>query len=361
MSTAGAPAQTETRAVGGVSARSRLTRAGLLAAGIGLTVWGAFHAKSVGASWSAAWHHVVQLGWLWLIGLGVLWFLGLCVHTIVLTASMPGLSHRRALALNLSGSFVANVLPLGGVAGTVLNLGMARTWGHSNMDFARFVVVSKAADLVAKLILPVAAVVALLAWGSVALGRGSMLWLLASLACLGVAALVAAAIAGRARPMLRMVAALERFCRWCTRKVGARIPVEFSADAVRLAETTDGLVRRRWLQLTVGMAGYLVLQGGLLWLCMVAVGVHLSPPVIFAGLVAERVLTLFALTPGGVGLVETGAIAVLIALGTAPTGALAGVLLYRAYIFLAEIPFGGLATVLWLVGRGTTRRKAVTT
>lgn len=339
----------------GPSARSRITRGGLLAAGIAVAVWGALHAESVGASWSSAWHHVARLGWLWLLGLGVVWFLGLCMHTVVLTASMPGLSHRRALTLNLSGSAVANVLPLGGVAGTVLNLGMVRAWGHSRMDFARFVVVSKAADLVVKLIMPLAAVVALLLWGCVEPDRRTALWLLASLGCVAVGALVAASLVGRARPMLRMVAGLERFLQWCTRWAGRRLAVGWSAEAVRLAERTDGLVRRRWAQLSSGMVAYWILQGALLWLCMVAVGVHLSPPVIFAGLVAERLLTLFALTPGGVGLVETGAIAVLIGLGAAPTGALAGVLLYRAYVFLAEIPFGGLATVLWLIARATAR------
>src|SRR6185369_16932344 len=98
--------------------RNRVRRLGLLAAAVGLTVWAALHASSVGASWSAAWHLIAHLRWQWLAGLGVVWFLGLCVYTVVLTASMPGLSHRRALTLNLSGSAVANVLPLGGIAGT---------------------------------------------------------------------------------------------------------------------------------------------------------------------------------------------------------------------------------------------------
>ena len=62
--------------------------------------------------------------------LGVLWLVGLCVHTPALTAALPGLSHRRALLLNLSGSFVSNLLPLGGAAGTVVNWRMARTWGR---------------------------------------------------------------------------------------------------------------------------------------------------------------------------------------------------------------------------------------
>jgi uncharacterized protein (TIRG00374 family) len=102
------------------------------------------------------------------------------------------------------------------------------------------------------------------------------------------------------------------------------------------------------------MAGYWLLQGALLWLCVIAVGTHVSVPVLLAAPVAERFLTMLAVTPGGAGLVEAGMIAVLIALGADPTGVLAGVLLFRAFVFIAEIPVGGLATAAWLA----TRRRA---
>jgi uncharacterized protein (TIRG00374 family) len=125
-----------------------------------------------------------------------------------------------------------------------------------------------------------------------------------------------------------------------------------------LLDGTDRLVRRRWAELSWGMAGYWLLQGALLWLCLTAVGAHLSPPVVLAGLVTERALTLLAITPGGAGLVETGTIAVLIGLGADPTGALAGVLLFRGFVFVAEIPVGGLATAMWLMTRRAAARPA---
>ena len=86
--------------------------------------------------------------------LGVLWLAGLCVHTPALTAALPGLSHRRALLLNLSGSFVSNLLPLGGAAGTVVNWRMARTWGFSSGAFGRWAVVTNLSDTLVKLALP---------------------------------------------------------------------------------------------------------------------------------------------------------------------------------------------------------------
>ena len=59
------------------------------------------------------------------------WLAGLWVHTLALTAAMPGLSSRRALFLNLTGSSVSNLLPLGGAAGTVVNYSMSRSWGFT--------------------------------------------------------------------------------------------------------------------------------------------------------------------------------------------------------------------------------------
>jgi uncharacterized membrane protein YbhN (UPF0104 family) len=335
--------------------RTRVRRSALLIAVVAAAVWAALHASSVGASWSSAWRLIVDLRWQWPVVLSVVWFVGLCMHTVVLTASMPGLSHRRALTLNLSGSAISNVLPLGGVAGTVLNLGMVRGWGHTGLDFARFVVVSKAWDLVAKLLMPLAAVSALLGCDVVDAGRRSALLLVGAAAGAVAGALVVAALAGRAGVLLRLVTPAERLWMWCGRRSCRTGVPRWAAVTTELLEGADQLVRRQWARLTWGMAGYWIFQGSLLWLCMVAVGVHLTVAVVFAGLVVERLLTLLAITPGGAGVVEAGTVAALIALGVDPTGALAGVLLYRGFIFLAEIPVGGLATVLWMI----TRRAAV--
>ncbi|MFI5915954.1 YbhN family protein [Dactylosporangium sp. NPDC051541] len=321
-------------------------RAVLLVAALALVIWSAVHLRAVGASWSQAWGMIAHLGWRWPLLLGVVWLLGLVVHTAVLTASLPGLSHRRALTLNLSGSAVSNVLPLGGVAGTALNLGMVRGWGHTGLEFARFVVVSKAADLIAKLFMPLVTL-GVLAVADLTPGGHTLLWLLCAVACFVSGVLVTAAMLGRAAPLLHVVAWSERV--WV--RIRPKAEPGWTAATTALLDGTDSLVRRRWRELSWGMIGYWVLQGALLWLSFVAIHVYLPWPIILAGLVAERLLTLAAITPGGAGVVEAGTIAVLIALGADPTGALAGVLLYRAFVFAAEIPVGAMATALWLLFR----------
>lgn len=65
-----------------------------------------------------------------------------------------------------------------------------------------------------------------------------------------------------------------------------------------------------------------------------------------AAFAVERVATLLPVTPAGTGPAEAGAVAVLVALGGAPVAAAAGVLLYRLFTVLLEIPVGAI----WLAG-----------
>src|SRR5689334_13063305 len=99
---------------------SRARRALLLLVATAAAIVALRHLSALGASWSAALHVIARLPWQWPLVLGLVWILGLSAHTWVLTAAMPGLTHRRALTLNLAGSAISNVLPLGGVAGAAL-------------------------------------------------------------------------------------------------------------------------------------------------------------------------------------------------------------------------------------------------
>ena len=265
------------------------------------------------------------LGPRWLLILSVVWLGGLCVHTVVLTTAMPGLTCWRALTLNLSGSAVSNVMPLGGIAGTTLNLAMVRGWGHSNLDFARFVVVSKATDVVAKFVMPVIAVVGLLLCGEAPSGHVA-LWLSATSALAAAGGLLVTALLGRAKPLLRLAAAADRLRVRMLRCRDHHPDALWTSVVADLLAGADSLVRQRWARLSWGMAAYWLLQGALLWCCCAAVGLRAAPAVVLAALAAERALTLLAVTPGGTGLVEAGTIAVFIVLGADPTASLAAVL-----------------------------------
>jgi uncharacterized membrane protein YbhN (UPF0104 family) len=91
------------------------------------------------------------------------------------------------------------------------------------------------------------------------------------------------------------------------------------------------------------MLAYLVLQGVLMWACLAVVGSDLGIAEVTAGYACGRMLTIVVLTPGGTGFAETGAAAVLIALGGDPAVTMAGVLLFSFFTYVCEIPGAALA------------------
>ncbi len=290
-------------------------------------------------------------------GLVILWAVGLFLHSYVLTSSLPGLSHRRALTLNLTGSAVSNLLPAGGAAGVATNLVMMRRWAVPLTSFTAFTVVSNVWDVAAKLLLPAVAVALVLAGGAV------LPPLLLGGAAVAVLALVTAlatiwAVARRPvsdPPPPPLATALEQHdarprhlvLSWLDRAVGA------TRGAWPLALRTAGA---RWPQLTAGMVGYLAAQAALLWACFAALGSPVAITVVVAAFAVERLTTLVPITPSGVGLAEAGAVSVLVALGCAPAVAAAGVLLYRLFTVVLEIPVGALWLAAW--SQATTRPRS---
>jgi uncharacterized protein (TIRG00374 family) len=301
----------------------------------------------------AAFRLIGGLAWFQVLGLAALWLLGLYVHTFVLVAALPGLTRRRALTLNLTGSAVSNVLPLGGLAGTALNLTMTRSWGHSRLDFARFVTVSTACDVIAKLLMPTVALAVLLGTGALT-PTAAGAWLGPAGVAFAVGMLLLWALCGHATPLLRLV---DIAGRGCTRVLRRQVGATWSATVAALLARTDQMVRRRGATFALGMTGYRLAQGTLLWFCLLAVGARPLPAVTFAALVVERAATLLTATPGGTGPAEAGMASVLIALGTDPTTALAGTVLYRAFVFAAEIPVGAAVGIGWWLVRRTHARR----
>src|SRR5947208_2873539 len=117
--------------------------------------------------------HALGIGWrdttrkisavpFWdVICLVLVWAAGLGLHAVVLRRSLPGLSRRRAFALNLGGSSVSNVLPFGGAAGIGLNYAMLRSWGYNRVQITAFATVSNLVVALVKVAIAITGVVAL--------------------------------------------------------------------------------------------------------------------------------------------------------------------------------------------------------
>lgn len=313
--------------------------------------------KVLGTSWNPVGEVLSRVPLNGLVLLTVLWFAGLWSYTWVLTAALPGLSHRQALMLNLTGSAVANVAPFGGAAGVGMNFAMIRSWRFTRSSFATFTAVSNLWDWLGKLV--VAGVV--LAW----------LLLSGMLTSGPVLSAVRTAVAVLAVVLLALLTALTSAT--VARSGGALVDVAV-AQAMRavhsprrstLAVTLPQLrlaaiqvIHARWIQMSVAVSGYLLLQAVLLGSCLYLLGEHLPIAAVAAGFAVERLLTLVPITPNGAGFAETACAGMLIALGGQPVQVAAAVLLYRGFTFLLEIPVGGLGIAAWLLQQSRRRRRA---
>ncbi|HET9759605.1 MAG TPA: lysylphosphatidylglycerol synthase transmembrane domain-containing protein, partial [Nocardioidaceae bacterium] len=225
--------------------------------------------------------------------LALIWMGGLGIYARVLAAAMPGLGVRRSLVLNLGGSAVSNVLPLGGAVATALNWRMARTWGHSTPAFAAYCALTNALDVLTKLALPVVAVGT---FAMLSLHVPAVLWTVAG-GCALAAVLILAV----------PVWVLRRDPRHTSGEAGwrsrMRSSVRDSADRVR------ELLARGWATMVPASVGYVVTQVLLLVVCLRVVGLEPAFTVVLMAAAIERLGTLVPLTPGGTGVAEIGTIA----------------------------------------------------
>ncbi|MCU1592299.1 MAG: hypothetical protein JWP11_3555 [Frankiales bacterium] len=310
--------------------------------------------KVTGADWGPVVDHLQLLSARQVALLLGLWLLGLYAHTFLATAALPDLTHRQALQLNLSGSAVSNLVPFGGALGMGLNYAMVRSWGHGPGSFAPFTALTSLWNVLVKLALPVVALGLLVVAGGLPTPGLALAALLAAGTLLSVLLLVTVALASE-----RAAGLLGRVCQIAgsagLRLVRSSRPLACEEAVLELRRRMTSLLRRRWHRMLLGMTTYAVLQATLLWLILHMLGSSLGIVYVFAGFSFGRLLTLLVVTPGGVGIAETGSAALLVALGGDAAVVAAGTLLFSAITFALEIPVGGLWGLLWWRRSARTR------
>ncbi len=311
--------------------------------------------RAVDISWHGVWPVLGSLHWPALFGLIGLWSLGLFVHSFVLTAAAPGLSRRRALTLNVTGSAVANVVPLGGAAGVELNRRMMKTWGIGGRGFTGYTFLTNLWDIGSKLLLPVIAVLVLTHAGEAATAPLRLAAVVAAIGFVGVVSFGAILILSP-RCTAAVGRAADRLVRLGAHLIGRSPERDVVGALLGVRRECLGLVANGWLRMSMGISGYVALQGLLLAACLHLAGAGNAWPEVLAGFALERMLTIVPLTPGGVGVADLGLVGVLLAFGGDPAGVAAGAVLYRLFVFAVEVPVGGGVWGLWLLERRLATR-----
>jgi uncharacterized membrane protein YbhN (UPF0104 family) len=276
----------------------------------------------------------------------VLWFAGLWAYTFVFTASLPGLSHPHALALNVTGTAASNVLPFGGAVGVAITFLMARGWGHPRHAIAASALITGVWNVFSRLCLPLLGLLALLVTREVPNPAVTQAAIVAAVILTALTALVVAAVASQS--------AARRFGDWfdvLARLLPHRLRPELgvASEALeRVQRAVAEVLKTGWIQLTLGMVAYMGLQAVLFTSCLVMTGAYRDLAQTLAAFALGRVLTAVGVTPNGVGISEAGTAALLVALGSPAAPVAAAVLLFSMLTHGLETLSGAVTWMVWM-------------
>lgn len=302
------------------------------------------------ANYGDVWETIRNMTRLEIGSLIVVGIWNLATYWFVLVAALPGLRLREAAVVNQASTAVSNTLPGGGAIGVGVTVAMLRSWGFSIASITRSAIVTGIWNNFVKLGMPVLALALLVVEGDVTPGR-----ILA--ASIGVAALVAAVVGfGLVLKSDRAARAVgTRFGRVVDRLRRAirRPPLaDWGERAARFRGETIGLLRHRWMSLTVASVVSHVSLYIVLLVALRNVGVsqdELSWIAVLAAFAFVRLVSALPVTPGGVGVVELGYAAVMtIGMDDATSAqVVAAILLFRAITYALPIPLGAASYMTW--------------
>lgn len=300
------------------------------------------------ADYRDVWAVVSDLTWEWGLALAAATVLNIVTFAPPWMIALPGLGFVQAMAMTMASSAVAYVVPGGAAVGIGSAYAMLRSWGFHAAEVTRAVTLTGVWNQLANLLFPIVGLFLLTI-------EGETHALLTTAAFVGVA-VVGVAIAGLVLLLYseRLAREIGAVAEQAANRLLAKVkrgPVSWSSESfVRFRSGSIGLVRRRWLWLTLAtlvgnLAVFLVLVVSLR-----AVGVggsEVSVGEAFAGWSLIRVLGMVPLTPGGIGVIELGLTGALVAFGGPNAEVVAAVLLYRVLTIVPNLVLGGLAVLGW--------------
>lgn len=317
-----------------------------------------FYAFPKIADFSKVWEHVSAMTWLEIGTLTFVALWNLATYWLVMMAALPGSNVWQTMKVNQASTAVANTLPGGGALGVGVMYSMYSGYGFSPGPVTLSFLVSGIWNNFVKLGMPVAAL-ALLAIGGDA-GSALVVASLAGLAGLIVAVGAFAAVL-KSEPLARRVGTrLGRIVDAVRRVLRKEPGPDLGEGSVRFRRDAIGLIRKRWLRLSVTtlvshLSLYLVL---LLALRHVGVaGNEVTWVEALAAFAFVRLVSALPITPGGLGVVELGLTAALVTAGGEEAGVVAAVLVFRGLTYVLPIPIGLFLYVTWRKGSEARRRR----
>jgi putative heme transporter len=283
--------------------------------------------------------------WFWL---AVAQFVNLATYWLVYVASLPGLTFWQACVSVQTNSSIASVLPAGGAFAIGITYRFLGSWGFTPGQTTELIGVSGFWNFGCKLLMPVIAVLLLLASGGST--EGLVVAALIGLAVCVVAGLVIGLslwreTIGRAIGRWADDAAtwVLHFFHRSTNGAIERMLIDFRTQTIHVART-------RWWFLTWSSVSSQLAAFAVFTLSMRFVGItsgEVNLVEIFAAFCFGMLVGSIPVTPGGLGTADAVYIGVMAGAGASHEAAVAGDLLFRFFTYLLQIPIGAITWVVW--------------
>jgi putative heme transporter len=323
-----------------------------LRVGVPIVLVGAifFYAFPKIADFSKVWTEIRAMTWIEIGTLVAASLWNIFTYWFVMMASLPGSNIWQTMKINQASTAVSNTLPGGGAIGVGVTYGMYTAYGFSKSAISLSLLVSGIWNNFVKLGMPVVALGLLVVTGKAS--GGLVVASLVGLAMLLVAIGMFAAVLSSDRMARKVGEQLTRLVSFI-RRIARKEPADLTDATVRFRGDAIGLIKHRWLRLTVAtLVSHLSLYLVLL-LALRHVGVSeadVSWVEVLAAFAFIRLVSALPITPGGLGLVELGLTAALVTAGGPRAEVVAAVLVYRALTYLLPIPIGLIMYITWRKG-----------
>jgi uncharacterized membrane protein YbhN (UPF0104 family) len=304
------------------------------------------------------WAVIRQMTWLELLTLALLAAWNQATYWFVEVAGRPGLELGQAMKITQTSTAVSNTLPGGAALGAGLQISMYHSYGFAARDIAISLSATGVWNTFVKLGMPIVALATLAIAGDA--GGALVAASLVGVGFLAGAVFTFAFILHSERGAVRVGRRLGIIAAFVARLARRPQIGDWSASAADFRRRSVDLLKERWLHLTGATLVSHVTLFIVLLTTLRHVGVsndEVSWQQALAAFAFVRLLSTVPITPGGLGVVELGLTATLVAAGGAEAGVVAAVLVYRLLTFVLPIPVGAISYLLWrreVTGRRTT-------
>jgi uncharacterized protein (TIRG00374 family) len=306
------------------------------------------------------WAAIRAMTWLELVTLAALAAWNQATYWLVEMSARPGLNYRQAMKITQTSTAISNTLPGGAALGAGLQIAMYVSYGFARQDIALSLALTGIWNTFVKLGMPIVALLFLVIGGN---AGGALV----AVAVIGVLILIGTiltfAVGLRSeRGAYGVGQRLGTVMSFLARVTGRPPRGDWGAMVADFRHRTIKLLRMRWAHLTGATLLSHVTLYVVLLLTLRHVGVSneaVSWEEALASFAFVRLLSALPVTPGGLGVVELGLTATLVAAGGDEAQVVAAVLVYRLLTFVLPIPVGAASYLFWR--REVTRGKPART